>query len=303
LLALIITGSKAQAGWEPPCTQPGWFPINFGLKDHAIFWSAPYYYLISIYLPGEDRFAYARSLDLCNWETLPPVLSQRTAGTWDEYRVWAPFVLEREGVFYLYYTGVTKSYTQSILLATTRTPAEAASWKTQGMVFQPFHAGSLWQAGTWADCRDPHVIEVSGNYFLYYSGRDQAGGMIGLASAAAPAGPWQDQGAIMLDEKKMPESPNVFHYGQDYYLFYHPANDGEYYRVSRAPGGPWGEARPIMPGWAHEVWQSPDEDWFTSYLTNYTVSISSLSWDGSGQTPQPMINRESYTTYLPLTRR
>ena len=45
------------------------------------------------------QFAYARSADLCNWETLTPILAERVPESWDENVIWAPFVYEEAGVF------------------------------------------------------------------------------------------------------------------------------------------------------------------------------------------------------------
>jgi hypothetical protein len=149
-LALFVHPAQAAI---PPCLQPGWFPGDFGLKDHTIFWYDGYYYLASIYLPGEAQLAYGRSTDLCNWETLPPLLAERPPDGWDEFAIWAPHVFVEAGVYYMYYTGVTYDYTQSILLATTTNPADPASWQPQGVVFQPNHPGMRWQPGQWADCR------------------------------------------------------------------------------------------------------------------------------------------------------
>ena len=68
--ALAVGGggvSPAEA-FTPPCEHPGWFPEDFGLKDHTVFWYAGYYYLMSNYINPETKFAYARSTDFCTWE-------------------------------------------------------------------------------------------------------------------------------------------------------------------------------------------------------------------------------------------
>jgi hypothetical protein len=288
---------NSRAAFTPACDNPGWFPVDFGLKDHHIFWHTGYYYLISIYLPygsppqpAEDRFVYARSQDLCTWENLAPVLPNRPPGGWDEKAIWAPFVFQEGDVYYLYYTGVTDDYTQSILLATSSDPSQPEAWETQDMVFQPNHPGSLWVAGAWADCRDPTLIKVDDLYFLYYTARDQAGGIIGAATSPSPSGPWNDLGSIIPPViSGMPESPAVAHYGDAYYLFYNLSTVGEYYRIGESPTGPWSEALPFRPGWAHEVWQDTSGEWLTSYLTDYTVSIDLLTWDAFTTPARPFI--------------
>jgi beta-xylosidase len=151
------------------CENPGWFPSSFGLKDHHVFQHNGYYYIVSIYLPGEKQFAYARSLDFCTWEDLGPILTASSSDGWESLAKWAPFVLEEDGVYYMYYTGVTESYTQSIMVATSSNPADPNSWTQKGMIFQPSHDNMIWQAGRWADCRDPTVIKIDNLYYMLYT--------------------------------------------------------------------------------------------------------------------------------------
>ena len=180
ILLLSLTGFAFLNGLEsglqsPDCDRPGWFPTEFGLMDHTVFWHQGYYYIVSIHLYPDDRFAYARSTDFCNWEDLSPVLEARTPGSADEMSIWAPFVYEENGTYYLFYTGVNYAFTQSILLATSNNPADPDQWQVHGVVFQPNHAGMIWENNEWADCRDPMVIWENGRYYLYYTGLDEDG--------------------------------------------------------------------------------------------------------------------------------
>jgi len=109
---------------------------------------------MSIYVPPDDnspfvqdRYAYARSSDLCEWEQHLFILPRRIHGKWDEQAVWAPFVYYENDIYYLYHTGVTEDVTQSILLATSNDPSEPSSWQPQEMVFQPDHPGMAWEEG------------------------------------------------------------------------------------------------------------------------------------------------------------
>jgi predicted GH43/DUF377 family glycosyl hydrolase len=280
------------------CDRLGWFPSSFGLKDHTVFWYDGYYYIMSIYLPGERQFAYGRSPDLCAWEVLAPVLTERTPGGWDELSIWAPFVFEEGGLYYAFYTGV-KGYpnmTQSILLAISSNPADPAAWQPQGMVFQPDHAGMIWENGHWADCRDPMVFKQGSTYYLYYTGFDVNGGIVGLATASSLRGPWVDQGAVVqILPPRMPESPTLIEAYDSFYLIYHdtasgPAYQGERFRVSESPSGPFGDAQAIFPGWAHEFWPGPGGELYVSYLTDYTITMSPLRWDMLVQPPRPWID-------------
>jgi len=296
---------RAETGTTPPCKNPGWFPTDFGLKDHHIFWHDSYYYLISIYVPPDDnspfvhdRFAYARSKDLCEWKQLPFVLPKRIHGKWDEQAIWAPFVYYENGIYYLYYTGVTEDETQSILLATSNDPSDPSSWQPQEMVFQPDHLGMVWEEGGWADCRDPAVVKIEDIYYLFYTGRDTEGAIIGLATAANPAGFWEDQGRILDPEiNVMLESPTLVRFGNFFYLYYNLSRVGEHYRIGESPTGPWGEPIPFQPGWAHEIWQDPRGNWFTSYLTDYTEMIRPLIWDTFKHPPNPIVEDTSKISF------
>ncbi len=293
------------------CIIPGWSPAEFGLKDHTIFWYDGAYYMVSTYVPAgnpspisQDRFIYARSADLCSWEILAPLLAERIPGAWDETAVWAPYVLEENEIYYLFYTGVTQNWTQSIMLATTTNPADPSSWQKEAVVFQPSHADAVWEAGLPSDCRDPYVMKQEDRYYLYYTGQDRTGGVIGVATAASPQGPWIDWGGVVGPlPGKMPESPTIASYEYNYYLFYNLSRIGEFYQIGNSPAGPWLEPVPFIPGWAHEVWRTPNGKWMTSYLTNYSVTIAQIAWKDYNNIPRPTIEGFGTRTYLPLIRK
>jgi hypothetical protein len=302
---LIYSQSISTADAESDvCDQLGWFPTEFGLKDHHVFIFDGYYYLISNYIPGEKFFAYARSTDLCDWENLTPVLEQRKS-EWESSAVWAPYVYEEGGTYYLYYTGVKGPIpylTQSIMLATSTNPADPDAWEQQGMIFQPDHENMIWEDNQWADCRDPMVMKIDDTYYLYYSGRDVDGGIIGLATSDAPDGSWTDWGSILtILEDPIPESPTVFVHDTVFYLFYN--HQGEDYRIGASPGGPWSNETRFTPGWAHEFWFGMESQTYTSYLTNLNVTISPLGWDSLFVPPRPYIGTEIYLFMIPILKR
>lgn len=315
LVAFLTTAFQVHAFGlaEEECDSLGWFPAEFGLKDHSVFRFGETYYLVSTVLPEESSFAYARSKDLCHWEVLEPILKDRVPHTWDEQRVWAPSVYEEDGLYYLYYTGVTDETTQSILAAVSSDPSDPTSWKPQRTLFQPNHPGMVWTKGGWADCRDPFVTKVGDRYYLLYTGRDEAGGMIGLAVASSPLGPWDDQGSILTlsgpdrSAQVMPESPGVLQHEGVFYLYYHDTEWGEQVSTSRASAdkplsGPWSPPRSLRPGWAFEFWPGAEGKTYASYLTDYSVSISPVSWDTYYTPPQPYLGEAIHHLRLPLLR-
>jgi hypothetical protein len=301
----VVKSSKALTD-TPTCEKLGWFPSGFGLKDHSVFWYNGYYYLVSGYFPGESYFAYGRSIDLCDWEDLTPVLNNRTPGAWDEMAIWAPMVFQEGDIYYLYYTGVTGDFTQSIMLATTSNPDNPASWNPQGMVFQPKHNGMVWQAGSWSDCRDATIIKVENTYYMYYTALDISGGIIGLATASSLYGPWRDWGTILTfpgSNYAIAESSTVYQHAGLYYLFYNNTSAGEQYRIGASPAGPWSWPLSFTPGWAHEVWEDHKGQLYTSYLISYSVNISPMSWDTLFSPPRPVIGKDIYHIFLPSVTR
>jgi len=301
----IILANKPQKVVE--CDKPGWFPEDFGLKDHSIFIYDGYYYLISIYVPldtddplAQDRFAYARSTDFCTWEQLDYVLANRVPGTRDEASIWAPYVFEEDDTYYLFYTGVTQKVTQSILLATSIDPSDPLSWQTRGVVFQPDHSGMIWVEDEWADCRDPMVIKKNDVYYLYYTGLDETGGIIGVAESTSLMGTWVDQGSVTEpDPTTMRESPFVLSRDGIYYLFYNFPTIGEYYQTRTSHLEPWSEKIALRPGWANEFFSGMDGKLYSSYLTDFTVTISPVSWDRLFSPPRPVLSENIYYQFLP----
>jgi predicted GH43/DUF377 family glycosyl hydrolase len=218
--------------------------------------------------------------------------------------IWAPYVYQEAGTFYMYYSGVDRQLSQTILLATSKNPADPASWTPQPMAFQPDHTGTAWKPDIWADCRDPMVIKSAGRYFLFYTGRDQEGGIIGLATAEAPAGPWIDWGPVFPPVPDvMFESPTAVEFGGASYLFYNRAGVGEFYRTASGLIGPWSAPKALAPGWAHEIWQTPDGAWLTSYLTDSSVTISPLTWDNISQPARALVGSIIHHGFLPLLAR
>lgn len=306
--AVLYPAGLARASRAAGCENLGWFPEGFGVKDHHLFRHAGYYYLVSIYVPpGEtspflqDRFAYARSTDLCTWEELAPILSSRVPGTGDVQAIWAPFVLQENDQYYLYYTAVSPAGTQSIRLAATTDPSNPLNWQPQEMIFEPDHPGTQWKAGEWADARDPMVVKIGESFHLYYSSSDISGGIVGRATAPSPTGPWTDYGAILEPlPGDIPESPVLVRYGERYYLFYNLSYRGGFYRIGDSPVGPWGEPVPFRPGWAHEVWTDAEGLWRASFLTDYSVTISSLVWDATFNPARPVIGSSVHHQFLPI---
>lgn len=103
------------ASFVPP---PAWGsfmlpPPGYRAKDFALLRHQGLYHLFytrrNVNVPvdsTEKDFGHAISVDLISWTQLDPVLPVRP-GQWDNFHVWAPHIVESDGIFYMFYTGVT----------------------------------------------------------------------------------------------------------------------------------------------------------------------------------------------------
>ncbi len=290
----LSTMAASRAFTSFACDRPGWFPEDAGIGEHTIFQHLGYTYVVAAAQPERHALWMARTGDLCHWEELPPILTSVALDAWDGRAIASPFVIAQDGQYILLYTGITWNGTERILAATSTNPADAAAWVVQGEAFRPNHPEEKWNPGDAAICRAPMVLRDGDLYYLYYTGQNVDGGIIGVAVANAPIGPWEDLGAItpaLPDETY--ESPFVIRQ-QDgaFYLFYHHAGQGTQYRTGATPVGPWSEPASLAPGWAHEFWQQGDA-WLTSFLTNYSVTIFPLDWQTADGLAQPQIRTPS----------
>jgi beta-fructofuranosidase len=212
------------------------------------------------YRPGnEAKIGHATSADLLHWKLLEPALATNKPGTLDCGHVFAPFVIENEGKYYMYYAGnVVGLGSSRIFLAVSddlthwqRHPHNPvvvsdprwAAYRPEGYLGGP--AGPV-------GCRDPHVIRHPQHGFILYfadwmkADAGRGSGDLEFACIAAATSRdlvhWQDRGPVLVRRQtgveKMayaaPESPCVIHRNGQYYLFWKGGN-GTRYTISHNP--------------------------------------------------------------------
>lgn len=297
---------------------PSWSLPGARLKDHTLFAYQGYYYIVSIKIDlpikddrGEYTFAYARTKDLCTWEDLGIALSFGARGDADEAYIWAPYVFQDGDTFYMFYTGVNHAIAQSIMLATSTNPSDPHSWVKQGVAFRPNHEGMVYGgADVWSDARDPMVIRYDDTYFLYYTGRDVTGGIVGVAMADSLRGPWRDLGAVLRTSATViPESPFVLAYDGVFYLYYNAAGGdasqpaGAYWQWAPSPFGPWQPPVREPLGWGHDFFSS-GSDWMSSFVlgSGESIGFAPVGWTASSFPPRPTLGRQIFLPMVVNTR-
>jgi hypothetical protein len=318
VIALLFAGTAhAQRVYDPATTPRAKFVAelapypgaSYRAKDFAIIKNGEWYHLfytrVRRFQPShwnasvnEATFGHAISRDLETWQPLDTVLTVH-AGEWDAHHLWAPTLIQRAGVTWMFYTGVRDSQMSAspgdwiprtqVIGAAYSTDPMLEHWTRVALpVWQPC-AGVSWAVcnptinrGT-ADFRDPFVLPPTGPgepWLLYYTARwrlDPWNHVIGVASCGSgPTGPWTDVGALWdlytpTATSKL-ESPHIFAHDGRWILFTtgDDGSTGILWNSSLSPAtGPWEAEGPIanmLQGKKDEPYQYnlEPESWFAS---------------------------------------
>ena len=185
----------------------------------------------------ENNFVHYTSTDLINWNREVDVLNKGSPGDPDGTSIWAPHVVEKDGIYYMYYAGVNiescpggpNCVVQRIMLATNDGTDlnNPDNWIKQGVVFECSADWSEWDScpDEWSrSCRDPMVYEISeDNYIMYYMSVPLTGGsqVIGYATSNNLID-WAAGEYIPDTAGSLAEGPFLFKKSDDdkYYLHY-----------------------------------------------------------------------------------
>jgi len=238
-LALALSGvlaATAAATWMLP-------PAPNRPKDFTVVKRDGHYHLFYIRhdnsLPDEQTekdFGHAVSPDFYQWQHLPPVLPVRE-GAWDDDHVWAPSIIERDGVYYMFYTGVTRGASGSHLRQRTglATSTDLVQWNRMDAPI----LGCEDVPWAWCDTlsgqaafRDPFVMADPlrpGRWLMLTSAQpasDPTGMVVALAASDGDFTSWTDLGPMWITHQSwtynpIVESPHILSRRDSlYYLFF-----------------------------------------------------------------------------------
>ncbi len=209
--------------------------LGYRPKDFTLIVAGGQYHVFFTLQHGMDdtsstRFGHDVSSDLVHWTTLPPVVPARP-GAWDAAHVWSPHVIERNGTFDLFYTGVDSAGKQSIGLATS---TDLLEWKRlDHPVFSCEQVSWSWCDASdpnGRDFRDPFVMpdpDSTGRWMMIYSTRlADTTAVPGVALSAGDLTAWRDAGPLWRsatnwwDDARTFESPHLFQHDGTWFLFY-----------------------------------------------------------------------------------
>jgi hypothetical protein len=257
----------------------------------------------------ETDFGHAISTDFYHWTQLPVAFAV-DLGEWDNVHIWAPSVFEHDGLWWMFYTGVTSwpgeyAGTQRIGVAVS---SDLVTWNRYA---EPVFDASRTSWGWWNPgsstpaFRDPFVMPDPahpGGWLMYYTGSygaDTAATVVGVASSDGDLGVWQDLKPLLITWRAytfnvLTESPHIFRHNDLWYLFL-TSSSGQplsFYTSTDPVGDPaaWtyrGRLRNMLgfdtSAWfASEFFADGTHDLFTC-INGDRVEIREIVWSASWQ--------------------
>jgi hypothetical protein len=245
-----------------------------------------------------------------NWTQLAPILHVRPT-KWDDLHVWAPSIIWQDGIYYLFYAGVTyvpypNTWYQRVGVATSD-DVNSTTWMRYDA---PVFGGNqvpwvLADSSQFAGCqfRDPFIMadsSQSNTWLMYYCATPRAATsqlITGIGTNGAGLAPWQDLKPMWNTDaahfQGYTESPHVFKHAGRWYLFF-TTNSGhpiryQYSNVSAtADSAGWigtyrlSDDDPTTDAWfaseflrvgAHEYFAAANSD-------NNGIEIREMTWTG-----------------------
>lgn len=273
-------------------------PVQPGCADPGLMKHESRYYAYCTYTPDYPTMVNGIRLytsdDLVNWEDQGFVL--KNEDSWGESRFWAPDIVARDGVFYLYY-----AVDERIAVATSESP------------LGPFVQGVKEPMAPESIKIDAYVFEDDdGKRYFYYVGFDNGNHIWGaelnddmktiksdtVKLMISPEEPWETHMANVAEGAEIIKHKGV------YYLTYSGSHfESPHYSVGYAtashPLGPWSkyENNPIMKSTSyahgtahHSLVRSPDDsELFIVYHQHndlYTTEPRQMSIDRMQFVPQ-----------------
>jgi beta-1,2-mannobiose phosphorylase / 1,2-beta-oligomannan phosphorylase len=152
---------------------------------------------------------YATSIDGISWikDTVHnPVLTKGAAGEWDGRLVWAPRVLNLNGMYYMWYSGMSQTNYRRIGLATSADSGITWNKYSNNPVLTP--TSSIWDA---LYVQDGQVIFYNDTLHMWYTGVRGSSFKIGHATSTITIGGADDfETAILGSTKLFQNYPNPF---------------------------------------------------------------------------------------------
>lgn len=303
LLAASCCASVAVAFERFDFDQRYFIEPGYIVKDHTSVRAADgtihlFYIKADETLPEAQRaktLGHATTTDFIHWTAHPEVIPV-VPNTWEESFVWAPHVVQYNGYYFMFYTGVNRYYAQAIGLAVSQDLYYWAKYPANP-VYTPSTTWASWSPTAWSNCRDPFVFQDSGTWYLLTTAwTNTSKGAISLATSDDLVH-WSDQGPLLVHPGPQAwhvlESANLHAHLGRYHLFMTEQYiGGSTYMSAASLLGPWDyvSRQPFDAGHATEVFRMNGQ-WMLSRHTTftfggqprYTIKYDDLDWNLPGK--------------------
>ena len=248
----------------------------------------------------EIHFAHATAKKLLQkpWDKQPFALNV-AAKLWNEIHLWAPHVIQHNGLYYMYYCAGDEDHTKyKIHLATSKDLRKWSRQKENPMVVDGF------------DARDPYVTRVGNQWIMYYTAtsKPEGGNHVVACVASDDLVHWGKRKVVFTDPNTgtwggPTESPFVVRRGDSWYLFTGPRdgrmgvyNGTDVFRSNDPFHWRFGDRVGHIPAHAAEVVRDLDGKWY----------VSRCGWGEGGVYLAPLIWKDGLDdkpTNIPVPKR
>ncbi|MCU0644492.1 MAG: hypothetical protein MUC94_09535 [bacterium] len=282
----------------------GYAPDKYYVKDFCLFETDGDFHLfhiagtpgVSCCLPGNEIwFGHAKTKNFQQWETLGPCFFIDPEG-WDHGHVFAPFVVENDGTYWMFYTGCKMDNTQRIGAAISK---DLHHWERVGknpVICPEMYDWAFCPTIGGASCRDPHVCQFGDEFSMYYTAVTREGKACVARAVSRDLVHWEDRGpAYTYKNLTHCESSNVQELNGNYLLFFGGHIEYWSYVLSDNPFN-WQPQEPIPLGQritAMEVVRRNDSRWLVAYFTfdSYRLYLGIIDWSKKKPMIQSVLDR------------
>lgn len=167
----LATSSDSGITWKkndkPVLDIGGWATQYIAANGSAITFNGQvFYFYQGMDAKGTQKIGVATSIDGTNFTASPsPVLDVEGAGTWDDFAVADPYVIQIGNTLYMYYLGMDKTGKQLMGVATS---PDGMTWaRVTGPILPPGNATDFDANGQ----GEPAVVYAAPFYYMVYTGR------------------------------------------------------------------------------------------------------------------------------------
>ena len=150
---------------------------DWEIGDITVILHKGIYHLFHLIIPNHDYIAHAVSEDGISWKRVNNALFVGHPGAWDDDMLWTMHVVENEGRFEMYYTGLQRQDRGVISRIGYAESANLLDWEKKNKNLFPIEPKGIYyetyktNPRTWLSFRDPFHLKHNGEVYLLVATR------------------------------------------------------------------------------------------------------------------------------------